>query len=77
MYIYYLHAYSHVDGFTTHCTELVFLPDSVVRGFLTKFPFSLPCLVNLLVCLVAVVAVAIWMPETLGAKKYKCTNDCA
>ena len=44
--------------------------DPVVRGFLTKFPFSLPCLVNMLLCITAAVSVAVFMPETLGANKW-------
>jgi uncharacterized integral membrane protein len=46
----------------------VWYTDAVVREFLTRFPYSLPCLVNLLLSLLAGTVVAVWMPETLCSK---------
>ncbi|XP_064400477.1 uncharacterized protein LOC135346696 [Halichondria panicea] len=41
----------------------------VVREFLTRFPYSLPCLVNLLLCVVSAVVYFFMVPETLGLKR--------
>ena len=45
------------------------LQDDVVREYLTRFPYSLPCLVNLLICLLSAVFFYFLVPETLGMKK--------
>ena len=45
------------------------LLDPVIHGFLTRFPYSLPCIVNFLLCLLAAILVAFFLPETLGMKQ--------
>lgn len=47
------------------------ISNPVIRGFLTRFPYSLPCIVNFLLCLVAAILVALFLPETLGMKRKK------
>ena len=44
--------------------------DPAVHYFLTTFPYSLPCIVSMLLYIMSAVVVFIWLPETLG-KKYK------
>ena len=50
------------------CTASI-LQDDVVREYLTRFPYSLPCLVNLLICLLSALIFYFLVPETLGMKK--------
>ena len=44
--------------------------DPAIHYFLTTFPYSLPCIVSMLLYIMSAIVVFIWLPETLG-KKYK------
>ena len=47
-----------------------YILDPFLRDFLTRFPYSLPCIVNFFLILIGVLVAAIFLPETLGKKKY-------
>jgi len=45
--------------------------NAAVHEFFTKFPYSLPCILNLMLSLLGVAATVCLLPETLGMKKNK------
>ena len=67
----YICAYIHMLAQGQICQLLAFVsvPDPFLHGMLTKFPYCLPGLINLLLCVFAAVCVSFLLPETLGAKK--------
>ncbi len=54
----------------TMMPHLHYTIDDLIREYLTRFPYSPPCTLTALLCVIAAILAAIVLPETLASKKF-------